>query len=342
MKKIFILLFYFISLFGTENIVIYENNNTLENVPNLKEENINFDDNFVSLNPNVNICVIINKQKFYKFLPSIINSLNSYLLYKNIDYNISVYDINTSLESIKEKCSNIFVYTLNKDYIYSLSEYNNTNFYIPIFNKEDLNISSKNIYFGGIDYKQQINKLSDYIDDNKAIAINDNTTLSNKLFEYETNLGIEIIPFDYPKINYLFLNNKFIFFNTAAGKTAQILSQITAKEIDTKLQLSSQINYDPLLISITQPEDIKKLLIANSILNYPVSLEDINLLLNSDIKYNWLNFSSSILLNKVYNLQTGGDEFFINDFQTYIFDNQIQYKTNLYQIIDSGFKKIDN
>ncbi len=339
MKKLIIIFFVIINLFAS-NITIYNETNQSSEINSTNEEVVSLDDEFVSLTPKINICVLINKNKFYKFIPSIINSLNSYLLYKNVDYNLSVYDINTTIESL-QNCNNIFVYSLNKDFITNLQNYPNKNFFIPLFNKDDLNISSKNIYFGGIDYKNQINMLSSYIDDDSAVAINDNTNLSNKLFNIESNL-LKIYPFNYPKINYKFLNNKFIFFNTTAGKTAQILSQITYENIDTKLQLTTQINYNPILIGITQPQDIDKLLIANSIINYPLALEDINLLLNTDIKFNWLNYASNILLNKAYNLETNGDEFFMNDFKIYLFNNQINYKTNLYQIINGGFKKIDN
>ena len=339
MKKLIIIFFAIINLFAS-NITIYNETNQSSEINSTNEEVVSLDDEFVSLTPKINICVLINKNKFYKFIPSIINSLNSYLLYKNVDYNLSVYDINITIESL-QNCNNIFVYSLKKDFIANLQNYPNKNFFIPLFYKDDLNISSQNIYFGGIDYKNQINMLSSYIDDDSAVAINDNTNLSNKLFNIESNL-LKIYPFNYPKINYKFLNNKFIFFNTTAGKTAQILSQITYENIDTKLQLTTQINYNPILIGITQPQDIDKLLIANSIINYPLALEDINLLLNTDIKFNWLNYASNILLNKVYNLQTNGDEFFMNDFKIYIFNNQINYKTNLYQIINGGFKKIDN
>jgi hypothetical protein len=326
----------------------YENNTTEYNTTNkennvtiIPEEEITFEDNFVSLKPHLQVCVIIDKKKFFKYTPSIINSLNSYLIYKNIEYNLSVHDINEPLENITQNCSDILVYTLDKNYIKNLNEYNTTRFYIPIFNKNEIEVNSTNIYFGGIDYKAQINKLANFIDDNKAIAINENTALSNKLFNYETELNLTVIPYEYPNINYNDLNNSYVFFNTRTAKTAQVLSKITYKELETKLQLAPQINYDPLLIGITQPDDVKKLLIANSIINPPLLIEDYNLLVDSDIKYNWLNYSSNILLNKIYNLQTGGDEFYMNDFKTYIFDNQILYKIKLYQIINGAFKPIE-
>jgi len=69
-------------------------------------------------------------------------------------------------------------------------------------------------------------------------------------------------------------------------------------------------------------------------------LEDYNDNLYTNIRFNWLNYASNLIANKIYNLQTNSDEFFLNDFGLYIFDNQVNYKTNLYQIINGGFQKI--
>ncbi|GAB6045318.1 DDE transposase [Caminibacter profundus] len=335
---------------NNENNLTFEYNVTNEN--NLTNENnktktpiqeITFEDNFISIKPNIKVCVLIDKKNFFKFTPSIINSLNAYLINKNVEYNISVFNIDKSLEEVTKECEDVLVYTLDKNYIKSLNEYNNTRFYIPVFHKKDIDFNTtSNIYFGGIDYKAQIDKLAKFIDDKKTVAINENTSISNKLFKYENELNLKILSFTYPKINYNDLNNSFIFFNTSAGKSAEILSNITYKEIETKLQLATQIDYDPLLIGITQPEDIKKLIVANSILNPPILIEDYNLLVNSDIKYNWLNYDSSILLNKIYNIQTNEDKFYMNDFKLYIFNNQVDYKTKLYQIINGAFKLIEN
>ena len=106
------------------------------------------------------------------------------------------------------------------------------------------------------------------------------------------------------------------------------------------MEFSAQINYDPLLIEITQPQDVEKLIIANSILNVPDILEDYNQLLNSDIEFNWLNYSSTLLANKIYNQSTNTNEFYLNDFRLYIFNNQINYKTKLYQIVNNSFRAI--
>jgi len=295
-------------------------------------------DSFKTLKPKLNIAIIINKKILKKYLPSLINSINVYLLNKNISYNLKVFD-KDFIKKVAKNYNNIIIYSIdvNKTIV---NEYNNTKFYFPAINKNDVNFSANNIYFGGIDYKEQIDKLSSFITDKQAIAVTSNSFISKQLLKKEKE-KIFIKEMKLPYINYDEFENKFIFFNTSARKTAWILSSLSNHiNITTKLQLSAQINFDPLLIALTQPQDVQKLIIANSLLNIPIVLEDYNKILNSGIKYNWLNYSTNILLNKIYNSSTKGDEFYMNDFDTYIFDNQINYKTKIYQIIENSFREI--
>jgi len=295
-----------------------------------------FNANIKTVKPHIDIAVLIDKKLFKKYLPSIINSLNSYFLYKNSDFNLSVYDINQTQEALKHK--NIIYYTYNPNDVYKFKDYNNT-FYFPIINKNEVNFSKSNFFFGGINYYSQIKKLSFLIETNNTIAINENT-ITSKIILYFEKKFFKITSFMENNINYKSLNNNYIFLNTSPQKSAQILSNLYYQNIEPNLILSTQINYSPLLISLTQQEALNKLIIANSIIHLPKQLADINMLLNSDIKFNWVNYSANILCNKIYNNITKGDIYFMNDFSTYIFDNQINYKTNLYQIIFNGFKKI--
>ncbi|WP_457564569.1 hypothetical protein [Caminibacter sp.] len=330
------------STFITKENNITETNSTLNSKENnISTQEITLEANFVTLQPKIKVAVLIDKKKFFKYIPSIINSVNSYFLNKSIDYNIKVFPIDTNISQISSQgYKDILVYSLDKDYIKNLKDYNDT-FYVPVFNKNDVETNTTNIYFGGIDYKQQISKFINYMDTNTAVAINSDTYLSQKLFKIESEYNISLIPYTFPRIYYKDLNQNYVFLNIDAGKSAQVLSNITAKNIETKLVFASQIDYNPLLIEITQPQDVQKLLISNSILTVPNEIEDTNLNLNSDIKYNWLNYSTNILLNKIYNKYTQNDEFYMNDFNIYIFSNQINYHTKLYQILNGAFTPIE-
>ena len=349
MKKIIFILIAVI-LFANNNIVFYnyfEANATQKPKPVKKSHPFIFlnpfyhtsvlNDSFKSLKPKINIAIVINKTIFKRYISSLMNSINTYFLNKEISYNIELFDTKSINKALK-KYHNIIIYSLDINQTL-IKENNQTNFYFPAINKKDINFSSNNLYLGGLDYKQQIDKLSSFITDTQVVSIISNTLISKKLL-LEENSSFNVLIMKYPKINYKELEDKFVFFNTSAPKTAQILSSISNQDITTKLNLTTQINFDPLLIALTQPQDTEKLIIANSILNVPAILEDYNQILNSDIRFNWLNYSTNILLNKIYNLATNEDKFYMNDFDTYIFNNQIEYKTKIYQIIDNSFREV--
>lgn len=326
----------------TAIIPVLPNENNETNESNVSSQtNTTYEEIFVNsvktVKPSLDVAIVIDKKLFNPYLLSIINSLNSYFIYKKVDFNLSVYDINETDKALKHK--NIIFYTYNTNFLNSLVNVNQNNFYFPMINKSDTEINTTNFYFGGIDYKSQLNKLSDFIEQGNIVAINDGTLTSQKLYSLESQL-FEIIPIGFHEINYEDLNNSYIFLNTSPQKTVQILSDLYYKNINPKLILSTQINYSPILIALTQKEALNKLIVANSIINPPLELLDINRLLSSDIKFNWLNYSASVLCNDIYNKFSGGDQYFMNDFSLYMFNNQINFKTKLYQVVFKAFKEI--
>jgi len=341
-----------------------ENMQNEQNITEINESNISLtpkmqtqteilQDNFKSLIPEIKIAVLYDNN-MKKYLFDVMNSLNAYFLYKKVNYSLKIFEKKDFNETAVKNYNFVIDYTLNPD----ITKLNNlqTNIFFPILRKSDVNLTEENqsqnydffntyqpqksnFYFGGIDFNDQINKLLGLMINNNAVAINSNTYFSKKLTEIESK-EINLTIFTYPNIKYPLLENKNIFFNTSSVKTAEILSKINYLDINTSLEFSTQINYDPTLISLTQSNAVKKIILANSILNIPKFLMDYNDNLNTNITFNWLNFNSSVLANKIYNLKTDSDEFFLNDFKLEIFDNEVNYKTNLYQIINNGFKKI--
>jgi hypothetical protein len=303
----------------------------------IKAVSENFEDSYISISNKADIAVVINKKRFFKYIPSLMNALNAYYAQKGIDYKISLYGIDTNLSDINSSC--ILYFTTDGNNIAKLKDSPKT-FLLPLINKNDTNVTAPNIYFGSIDLKNQIKTLTSFIDA-KTDVITTKTIIAEKLLKYENNSTQINRIYRFPNIYYEDLNNSFVIFNTDAGQTAQVLSKITQKEIQTKLALTPQIGYDPLMIMLTQPADIEKLLIANSIIHTPLLINDYAMLLNSGIRYNWLNYASCILANKAYNMQNSEDEFYMSDFNIYIFDNQINYKTKLYKIINGAFRQVE-
>jgi len=288
----------------------------------------------------------LDKNKFFKFIPNLLNSINAYMIKKDINYNIQVFDkeenLTNELNEITQKYKYIFTFFTNADDLEILNNYPQNYFFIPTLNKKQTMIDNENIFFGGIDYAAQINELNQFIS-SKTIIIYENINLS----KYITTLVDELLyvphiirryPIQYSK----YYDDTFIYLNTNVVNTSQILANFTYHEIKPKSILTTQINYTPFIFALTNKDDVNNLILANSILNINPIIEDSNLNLGSDIDFNWLNFTTSTLLNVAYNLETKENYHFLNDFDLFVYFHQVNYKINLYRIFQNGFIKIEN
>lgn len=96
------------------------------------------------------------------------------------------------------------------------------------------------------------------------------------------------------------LLNSSIFMNTPLVKTSLISSQLRVYKIVPYMLLSTQINYNPMLLTLTQYEDRKNFYLANSIGKTTVEMEELNSLFGHDIVYDWVNYSTSIGIDYFY------------------------------------------
>jgi hypothetical protein len=350
----------FISLIYADDINISENNLSEINETVLKtvvKEDINISQDvweFKQIDPfisqkDMKIAILISKKKFFKYIPELMNSVNAYLIKKDITYSIKLIDIpedsnlTSILDNVSEEYTYIFTYFTDDRELQQLNNYPYNYFFIPTINKKDTNLTSNNIFFGGIDYDTQVSKLNELVDGFTIIYNSKKLSISNKLSIKESN----VINFPYSTLYFENQNyrNKTIkdsnlILNTNSVMSAQILSNLTFHNNEPRQILSTQINYNPLIFTLTQKDSIKNMIIVNSISKSNPIINDNNLLLNTNIKYNWLNFSSSILMNKAYSLENNYNEFYANDFYLYMFHNQINYNTKLYKIEKNSFKNI--
>ncbi len=115
------------------------------------------------------------------------------------------------------------------------------------------------------------------------------------------------------------------FINTPIVKTGMIMSQLTLYDTNATNVLSTQINYDPLILSMTQYEDRKNMIIANSITqNHNIFIET-NSLLGNDIVYDWINYTTTVGVDYFFSLATGEDR----AYEIEIEDNQMKYPIEL-------------
>ncbi|MEA1915584.1 MAG: hypothetical protein U9N30_09760 [Campylobacterota bacterium] len=236
--------------------------------------------------------------------------VSAYLVQQNINIDMQIFDcydqdynnLAAVFNEIKEQnISNVIgLFTSNMvNHLATIQELETLNIYIPTINKKSTNIAMDNVVFGGIDYEQQIDKLltlgkgsvvnfhSKRGISKKLTTIlnNKNERVSNKPIATDTNYGSV-------------LNNslkyKTMFLNTTMVKSSILLSQIRGKDLRPYRILSTQLNYNPLIISLTQSKDRSKLIFANSIGDIDPLLEHNITLLGADIQYDWVNYSTLI------------------------------------------------
>ncbi len=301
------------------------------------------------------VAIIFPSKVVGKYANSTVNTALSYLIYKKEKFDLETFDsFNQSKESIKR----VFDEAISKGYkniialytkealndIYSLRDIHNINVYFPIISKSDFLYKAKNFTFGAISYDNQIKtllSLSNNVDASFYANSSIGLKLKSKYDTYVTNLKVEK-KVKKTNINYKKLvddenlNDTTLMLNTPIVKTSIILSQLRANEIKPSLILSTQINYNPILVSLTQVEDRINFIVASSIEKTSNELEEILSLIGADITYNWVNYSSLIGLNYFFNKNEDG--LIKND----IINNEVSYKVNLYNSTSYGFLKMSS
>ena len=247
------------------------------------------------------------------------------------------------------------------------------NVFIPTINRNDVNTSSAYLYFGGIDYHAQnkllleesVEPLVVFYDKSrlgKKLTIDvqetynappeQNVTEDEGLFSFMGEEEEKPEPPVFEKKdayayaiqkrmtnlkNQLEENEKIqdasFFLNTPVVKSGMVLSQLTLYDVNVTNVLSTQINYDPLILSMTQYHDREKMVIANSISDNNNVMIETNSLLSNDIVYDWINYATTIGADYFYNKITRAER----EYSIPVIDNQIQYPIVLVQPSFSRF-----
>ncbi|MFW5618321.1 MAG: hypothetical protein ACOCMY_00245, partial [Campylobacter hyointestinalis] len=135
------------------------------------------------------------------------------------------------------------------------------------------------------------------------------------------------------------LRDSSIFLNTPLIKTALLSSQFRVFDLNPNALLSTQINYNNALLSLTQPNDRKNMYIANSISKIDDEIISNNAILGQNIEYDWVAYSSTFGFDYIYTK-------FINSDASSLFDekvqnNQVIYDTKIMKSNQFGFYSLD-
>ena len=287
-----------------------------------------------------------------KYAKTSLSTISGYLSYQKADYDLTIIDstnesyenINSAFAKAKQNGITHIIGLFTPSAVSSLDKIvtSDLKVYLPLIEKSDSLTSNENLIFGSISYEQQVKKLISYSNTNNAMFYQ-NTYIGNKLKKaydasvYDTRVRKEISKtetnFKYIVNDYK-LNNSTLFLNTDLVKTAMILSQLRAYDISPAAILSTQVNYDPMLMLLTQDQDRDKLVIANSIDSVNNELRDEINTFGGNIVYEWVDYSTLVGINYLY---YGNNS---NLVKTKIIDNQAVYNPKLYKSTQVGFLEI--
>lgn len=300
------------------------------------------------------IAIIVPEKVIRSYSNIVTNAALAYVLRQEAKLEVQIFLIGTedeanlkrALDEIRAKQIKLVVAALTlkgAKWLENKAE-SDISFYIPTLHKNNAHIRKDNFYFGGIDYEAQIKALIER-SNHKFASFYDDTALSNNLNQIVVNLtNAKTYRVAGKKLNYdslLYskggLYNSSIFLNTSLAKTAIISSQLRVNDIKPYVLLSTQIGYNPTLLSLTQSGDRKNMLIANSINNKDISLSYLNEIFEQSIDYNWVAYSTSI-----------GVEFFYKNFidkeaktlfDEKMQDHQVIYDVRLMKALEFGFEE---
>lgn len=162
----------------------------------------------------------------------------------------------------------------------------------------------------------------------KRVLNKENVVIKHSISKRTTNLEY------YLKDKEDILNGSF-FINTPIVKSGMIMSQLTLYDANATNVLSTQINYDPLLLSMTQYIDRKDMIVANSITENNNVLIETNSLLGNDIVYDWINYTTTVGVDYFFNKMTNEDR----AYEIVIEEEQMIYDIELLQPSLSRFVK---
>lgn len=293
----------------------------------------------------IRVAMLVPQKSIRRYASTTVNSVLAYLVSKQNSFEVKVFNskdeketsILRELENIKkENFRYVIAPVTQKGAKIIVENSEGLVIYIPTVYKDSKENNNSNIIFGGINYDKQIDELLKYAND-KVAYFSDGSELSkslNSLLKYKNPKTIYNKSIDSSRISFkrMFKNNKrlqksSIFMNTPLVKTSLIASQLRVYDIEPYALLSTQINYNPMLLTLTQYQDRKDFYIANSIGDSTVNMVELNALFGHDIVYDWVNYSTSVGIDYFYT------QYFVptanKNFNENIVENQVEYDVSI-------------
>ncbi len=287
-----------------------------------------------------------------KYAKSSIGTVSGYLSFQNSDYELIVIDtenensakIAAAFQQVREQnIKNVIgLFTPNSVGTLSSVVTSDLKVYLPLIEKKDVSSSNSSLIFGSISYDDQIRKLSSYSSGNDVMFYQDSNLGSKLKRSYESVVSDARFKREINRSENNFkgivtgsgISGSTLFLNTDIVKTSMILSQLRAYDVTPKIVLSTQLNYDPLLMTLTQEQDREQFVLANSIDVVDKELKDHISTFGGDIQYEWVDYSTLVGINYLYYGKNS------NLIPTKIDNNQAIYNPRLFKCTEYGFSEI--
>jgi hypothetical protein len=329
-----------------ENKVI--ENNVVES-KNVADSKIDLDTTKVKMK----VAFIYPSNLVSKYSKSSISTISGYLSHQNTDYDLVVIDTENEnpakIASAFQEVRNaniknvIALFTPNSISTINSVASSDLKVYLPLIEKKEAAGSNSNLIFGSISYDDQIKKLDSYSNGNSNVMFYQDSYLGAKLKKsYDSIVSNTRLKKEINKNENNFkdivgssgITNSTLYLNTDIVKTSMILSQLRAYDVKPNVVLSTQLNYDPLLMTLTQEQDREHLILANSIDVVDKELRDEISTFGGDIQYEWVNYSVLVGINYLYYGKN------TNVIPTKIENNQAIYTPRLFKATEYGFSEI--
>lgn len=323
------------------------------------------------LNKKLKIALLLPYKRIGKYASSTTNASFAYLITRNQSFELKSYKIESESE---DDIANALIKIGNDGFTHIIAPLTSVgakaviklnpelNIFFPTINKQTTVSTSPFLFFGGIDYRKQSDMLLDEAV-SPLVIFHDTSAIGQQLSMYQTDSflyskngdinesevtkvripGRRTINFsikrDTTNLQHKLKENKNIqhasfMINTPIVKTSMIMSQLTLYDSNATNVLSTQINYDPLILSMTQYSDRKDMIISNSITEHNNILVETNYLLGNDIEYDWINYTTTVGMDYFFNLITNEDR----EYEISLVDNQMIYPIELLKPSVARFK----
>lgn len=292
------------------------------------------------------IAVLIPHKVIKSFSVTIANSILAYVINQNLNVNVRFFytgdetaeAIEKSISQIRAQGYELVIAAVTDVGLSELEKHSDLVFFVPTLSGGSY---SSNIIFGGIDYNEQIDALLE-IAGHKIVIFSDGSKLTELLNSYISQKGnVTYSQLVTKKVNFgeMFKDNRDIngtsvFLNTPLIVSSLLASQIRTYDLDPINLLSTQINYNNALFSITQPENLEKLYIANSIPEFDPKISAYGDLFELNLEYDWVAYASMVGVEYLYSKYFGNiKQLFEHDIKA----NKIIYKTRIMRADKHGF-----